>query len=1027
MADMKKHTDFEEIPLHSTVFPVGTPEKRGLVVSADRVGGKIKYTVFLDGVHRTFYSGQIELAPSESGIHWVDPVNFRNRLSAYQINHPSSENLYSLHSARIDFVPYQFRPALKLIHSDIPRLLIADSVGVGKTIEAGLILKELEARGDLDRVLIICPKPLVAERKWELEMRRFDEDFIPLDGAALRQLLSDTDRDGEWPIRYNKVIVPYSILDSRVLGVSDRKKNVFGLSTLEPPPRFDLVIVDEAHHIRNGSMESEKAFAYKCVKIFCDAADAVVLLTATPLQTSDHDLFTLLNLIRPDIVIDKKTFEAMAQPNGYIHHAVRYIRAGESDWRNEAKRELLNISNTQWGNNVIVRNPLYRKILRTLEEEDIDREERVQMLSELESMSSFHTMINRTRRRDIQDFCIRRSHTISTNFTAYQKQLYDALFEFETNALAMLHDVRTIPFMISTLRRQTASCIFGLSGFLREMIARRLAQINDDPEIDSDDLHIDEKSSGLLERLAKHVLSLADHIPDEDPKFDQMLELIREKQCYENNKIMIFSTFRHTLSYLLGKLERQGFRVAQVDGSVKDESRYQLKDRFSLPRSHPDALDILLFTEVGSEGLDYQFCDMMINYDLPWNPMRIEQRIGRIDRRGQQSEAVNIYNIITEDTVDADIYYRCLWRIGVFERSIGDCDVILGEIADKIEKLAVDTTLTDEERRRKLEQIADNDIRKMQELERLEEEEKNLFGFDLSEFTTEQEIRQAESPWLSPENLRRMVEQYIQERTGVTSAFFGKGPLKNLRLSRSARQELLIDFNRLPVKKDMLQREWEQYLKGGKPNHAAVFDSEAARENRESFFFTPTHPLVRQAAAHFAGEDTIGLRIESHSTIIPEGEYPFSVYAWRYLGIHTRFRLVTVCEENRIAQLLPKLLETAKEAPQSESEDTYDWTALEARQIAMWEQEREKHRDQAVEDADYRIESISSFHRNHIRSLRERFNSTLNESIRHMCTVQQEKAEADYQKKVEDLKAAAARADIHTELLANGVVVITRG
>ena len=212
---------------------------------------------------------------------------------------------------------------------------------------------------------------------------------------------------------------------------------------------------------------------------------------------------------------------------------------------------------------------------------------------------------------------------------------------------------------------------------------------------------------------------------------------------------MLFSTFRHTLNYLRKRLSSIGYRVEQVDGSVKDEVRYALKSRFELPKEEPDAIDILLFTEVGSEGLDYQFCNMMINYDLPWNPMRIEQRIGRIDRRGQQSEAVNIYNIITEDTVDAEIYYRCLMRIGVFERSIGDCDEILGEIAQGIEAIALDTALTEEERKIKFEQMADNEVRKVQELTRLEEEEKELFGFDLTEFTTSQEIRKAENPWLT--------------------------------------------------------------------------------------------------------------------------------------------------------------------------------------------------------------------------------------------------------------------------------------
>ena len=161
-----------------------------------------------------------------------------------------------MNTARIDFVPYQFRPALKLIHSDTPRILIADSVGVGKTIEAGLIIKELEARHDLAHVAIICPRPLVAERKWELEMKRFDEEFIPIDGPTFRQAISDTDRDGEWPVRFSKIIIPYSIMDSRVYGGNKKNSDLpFGLDDLDPAPHFDLVIVDEAHHIRNGSMD----------------------------------------------------------------------------------------------------------------------------------------------------------------------------------------------------------------------------------------------------------------------------------------------------------------------------------------------------------------------------------------------------------------------------------------------------------------------------------------------------------------------------------------------------------------------------------------------------------------------------------------------------------------------------------------------------------------------------------------------------------------------------------------------------
>ena len=1021
-ADVTTTKSTASIHENSLVYLVSDPKINGVVMSLKNLGDITQYNVFVNNEIKQYYTGQIALVEKSAGYNWISLTEMRSYLTAYQINNPSSQNLYSLNSARIDFVPYQFRPALKMIHADEPRILIADSVGVGKTIEAGLIIKELEARSDLERVLVICPKPLVAERKWELEMKRFDEECIPLDGATLRQIISDTDRDGDWPVRFNKAIIPYSILDSKVYnGEIGRRNRIFGLSELDPEPHFDLVIVDEAHHIRNGSDDKEKAFAYKCTKYFCDHADAVVMLTATPLQTSDNDLFTLLNVLRPDIVVDKDTFEMMSRPNANISRAVHLVRAMEEGWNEKASTELLDLQKTQWGDNVIAENPLYNDILRRLESNEIDREERVKLISDIESLHSFGTMLNRTRRRDIQDFCVRRSHTVSTSFTEYQQTLHDELLYFEHEALSTLHNANSVAFMISTIRRQAASCIFGLAPYIRDIISRRLMQLDYDPDSLIND--VDEKSLNTISSLAKKVLMLADKLPEKDPKFEETYVIIRKKQEQSNNKIMIFSTFRHTLSYLKRKLSECGLRVEQIDGSVKDDTRYELKSRFELSRENEYAIDILLFTEVGSEGLDYQFCDMMINYDLPWNPMKIEQRIGRIDRRGQLSDVVNIYNIITEGTVDADIYHRCLMRIGVFERSIGDCEEILGQIASGIDYIVYDTNLTDEERNIKLEQMADNEVRKMQELNRLEEEEKELFGFDLTELTTSHEIKKAESPWISGYFLQKLIENYITAIVGKGQYIIGESSLKTIRLSASARQILRDDLKKLTGGRNALRRSWQNYLSGNKPNHSITFDPETASKERDSFFITAMHPLAKQAAKYYSHRESAYLHLQLHTSEIPSGQYVFSVYAWQYTGYNTYTKLITVCENEKIAVELPFLLEDA-DSSESKPNGQFNWSSIENHHVSMWLEAREKHKSEIKALEAYKLESITNTFRNRIRSLEQQIKDAYDENIKRMRQSELDTVREKYSRKITEIKEIADKADVLTTLLVNGVITI---
>lgn len=1013
-----------EIKEKSLICVVAQPNVSGVVLSVENIGGTQKFEVFVEGTIKTFYTGQIKKLDDTPTYNWVDLSALRSYISAFEINNPSADSLYSLNSARIDFVPYQFRPVLKMIKSDEPRILIADSVGVGKTIEAGLIIKELEARNDLERVMIICPKPLVSERKWENEMKyRFDEVFIPLSGADLRQIIDDTDRDGEWPARFSKVIVPYSIFDSRIYeGDENGKGNLKGLVHLDPMPHFDLVIVDEAHHIRNGSVEKEKAFAYKATKLFCDNADAVVMLTATPLQTSDDDLFTLLNLLRPDIVMDKKVFTLMAKPNIYISKCLSIIRRAEEGWEIHAREALNGALSTQWGENVIGENPLFSSIVSRLEQKKISRDERVQLITDVESLHSFDNMINRTRRKDIQDFCVRRTYTIESEFTAEQKELHDELLNFEMAALGALHDERNVTFMMSTIRRQAASCIFGLAPYIRSIIERRFSQLSDDPDVDIDGF--EKVSSFTLTSLASHVLELADHLPDEDPKLQGMLKIIANKQADENNKVIIFSTFRHTLRYIKTKLSELGYRVAQIDGGVKDEFRCVIRNQFELPKSDEKALDILLFTEVGSEGLDYQFCNMMINYDLPWNPMRIEQRIGRIDRRGQTSEFVNIYNLVTSNTVDADIYTRCLCRIGVFEKSIGECEEILGEIGQKVERIAMDNQLTDAERKKKLEQMADNEIRRIQELSRLEEEEKELFGFDLSSKAIAKELQDAESPWISSKRLLTLVNMYLNARLGVGNYILGDSEVKRLRLSFSARNVLREDFKKLKGVQNAVRTKWDMYLKGSTSTCSITFNQESAAKNKDAFFITTVHPLVKQAAMYFSVSAPIYASIYYSSDSIPKGEYAFSIYVWNYVGVQSRFRLVAVSESDIIVDEIIEILTSGTTGSPVTSDFKERWKALEVKHISMWSNERKEFIENTELSASYMLKSLEYSFKRKKHMIEQQILESHDNNIIRMKQSELENAMEKYEAKAASIKQQIVQSDIHTSLIAKGIIRI---
>lgn len=981
-----------------------------------------KYSVFINGVIQSYYREQIQPFRSKRSLNKLPIKRVRSSLTAYQIYNPGNSNLYSLNSARIDFVPYQFRPALKMIKAEIPKLLIADDVGVGKTIEAGLILKEMEARSSVSSILIICPRSLVAERKWVLEMKRFDENFTQLNSRELVEAISETERDGVWPDRHSKTVIPYSLFgEDSIMGTqstSSKKKKTLGLVELDPPPHFDLVIVDEAHTIRNAN-----TWWYKGVEVFCKNADTVVFLTATPLQNSNNDLYTLLNLLRPDLIIDKDTFNTMAEPNPYINNLLRLVRNQAEGWQEDGRAEIARILETNWGRSVIQHNPNFEKICDFLNEEEVTREEKVEMISRIETLGSFHGIINRTRRKDIEDFCIRRNLTVKVPFNNLQRDLYDALMEFEETALTLLHGSRSVRFMMCTIMRQASSCIYGLAPFMNDIISRKLSQIQEDGELYECDFEINNDCETSLFELADEVANLSFKLTKDDPKFDKMYEIILEKQKEENNRVIIFSSFRHTLSYLKKNLLERGIRVGQVDGSVSDEERYAMRQRFLLDRDDDNAIDILLFSEVGCEGLDYQFCDTMINYDLPWNPMRIEQRIGRIDRRGQKSDTVKIYNMIIQDTIDEIIYDRCLCKIGVFETSIGDCSEILGDISEQIMKIMFDPDLTEEERHLKIEQMADNDVMKVQEMQRLEQEEKSLYGFDLSKYMMDNDVQNAENTWISPQSLKDMVNFFINDFLGEGEYIRGKSEVKTLRLSGEKRQQLLENLQTIDmVNENDALRLWKAYLKSSKPLLKVTFDSTTAKDERNVTFLTQMHPLVRQAAAYESTKFPCEIALSATSEEIAPGDYTFLIYAWNYEGLRPDIKLIAISDNAEVQQHILTIMQYATDYHEANGDYREKWNSMDVIHYEKWKEVKAEYVQDVKAECDYRLEQLAHSTNQREVIFRDMIAKAEDEKIIRMRTSQLEKLRLDFKRQKKEMDEIVTRAEIKTNLLVKGIL-----
>ncbi|MEV6927605.1 SNF2-related protein [Dactylosporangium sp. NPDC051485] len=932
----------------TTVQLVARPEVVGVVTGSRLVGGALRFDVFHDNSVHGYFASQIKLARSRAQPATISAAGLRAGLTSELLRDRNTGYLHARNSGRIDYEPYQFRPVLKIVQAERPRILVADDVGVGKTIEACLIIKELQARHRARSVLVICPKPLVVDEKWRNELKRFDEDFVHLDGADLRYCLEETLREGEWPDRFSKAILPYSLLDERLLvGSGSGRARRVGLVDLAPGPRFDMVIVDEAHHIRNRS-----TFAYKNVARLTEAADAVVLLSATPLQVHSQDLFTLVNLLRDDLVPTEQDFAQMLEPNRFLYEAVEAARSGQEQWQEHVHQALNGALATEWGRQVMAVDPRVGQVRELLAGSPDDARARIRVVRALEDLNTFAAVVTHTRRRDIGTFTTRKPSAPVIAFTPQQQAVYDEVLALGRRIVQLQAPGMPVEFLLSMLHRQAASSINGLAPLVEQILTDRLDTV-EFFEVDDDVPQTAPDLRGDIRDQIRQIGQMAAGLEGQpDPKADYLRQVVADKQGEANNKILVFSTFRHTLAYLQHQARTWGVRVAVVHGAVADDERHALRRRFKLPRENPDAVDLMLCSEVGTEGLDYQFCNTLVNYDIPWNPMRIEQRIGRIDRRGQRSESVAIVNILTQGTIEAEIYQRCLLRIGVFHRALGGSEQILGDIATQLRRIADNLSLSEEDRAQRLRQLADNQVGRIEELERLEAQQVALLGLTIE--SLEERIAEASSEWLEDDKLGDLVRSYLGLVLGGRRITGPKpGKVATVRLDDKTATRVTADLRSVGGDPRL-----ERILRRRDPVLQLTTDPELAADDDAVELLAPTHPLVVAAAKHAALIDVPVASLRVRSNLVPPGRYPVAIHAWTRLDSHDTLTLRYISTDPQAEAAAGELLANATDGDSGHTVSSSDSDALDQRHHTEWASARDTHETRARAAATQRAASL---------------------------------------------------------------------
>lgn len=800
-------------------------------------------------------------------------IDFQQKNTSVKIRNTSNNTISSLKASKTIFQPYQYMPLLKFLNSDKRRILIADEVGVGKTIEAGHIMLELLGRQEMKNGLIICPMPLT--EKWRDELlNKFNLNFKIYKNKA------DIIADLEHRPSVFKGIINYEKLRERKKTRKDDEKNeekVLKKDLIrfieEKNIKFDFVVCDESQHLRNNENQT-----YKGVEKILKTADGVVFLSATPIMTEKRNLFNQLNLLDSETYFENIVFENQDRINRPIIKALNQLNNNidfqtilhglENDeillkYMNESNGSVLN-NNAQDQTllaDFFKDDRLYQKVISALKNFPGTIENRVNIQHDLSSLNTLNTIFTRTRKKDVTtdwSNAVRVPKLMTANLSNKESEIHNKIisdYEYlkgKENILGMIQ------------------------------VKRQL-------------------SSSLYAYLAKPDESFSFYKNEYDSKYFELKKIIKEIVRDNNKKLIIFATFKATLKYLQIRLFTDEIKSEIISGDIKE--RNDVISKFK----NNNSINVLLSSEVGSEGIDLQFCDSIVNYDLPWNPMVVEQRIGRVHRFGQKSPIVNIYTIVTEGSIEKEIYKRLLDRIGIFRSSIGDLEPILvddeGEdILKGLDKTLYSNKLNDIQKRQKLDDIAKAfEQRKID----IEDIKAGLDDSITSDIYFDNEIKRINEnfKYVAENELRNFVYSIIDRKLSTLTIENCGSFLYKLIIPKNDKNTLinfLNDYSPSPEDFDNynLYRFFVNEIKGIN-ELTLTFNQETAFEDKTICFINAYHPLILAIKKYFEKSEQLNYTFQfklSANLGLKPGKY--------ILGVYNLFVIKTSLKEKKTKELL---------------------------------------------------------------------------------------------------------------------------